>query len=197
MGRAREVFAVRNRVTWAGARLAVALVILFLASVAFAAGAVMRGPAVGSVVFLLLGAAGIALFGAGLTVSAGGMLARRPVLEMDGGGVRRPARWPLPRRGEQVLAWADVAAIAAVRRVTSRGREQDYIVFLPTAELAELARTAERPRLVALTLRDVPATAEAAAWCFAVEPGWDAPLPRVVEEAGRRRAVPLIDRRTQ
>ncbi|WP_242901076.1 hypothetical protein [Actinomadura terrae] len=187
----------RNRVTWAGVRLAAALVILLLASAAFAAGAVMRGLTVGSVVFLLLGTAGIALFGAGLVVAGGGMLARRPVLEMDGGGVRRPARWPLPRRGERVLAWADVAAIAAVRRATSRGREQDYVVFLPTAELAELARTAERPRLVALTLRGVPATAEAAAWCFAVEPSWDAPLSAIVEEAGRRRPVPLIDRRTR
>ncbi|MBT2208545.1 MULTISPECIES: hypothetical protein [Actinomadura] len=187
----------RNRVTWAGARLAIALVILFLASAGFVAGAVMRGLTVGSAVFLLLGVAGITLFGAGLAVSAGGMLARRPVLEMDADGLRRPARWPLPRRGERVLPWADVAAIAAVRRVTSRGRELDYLVFLPTAELAELARTAERPRLVALTLRDVPATAEAAAWCFAVEPGWDVPLPGVVEEAGRRRPVPLIDRRTR
>ncbi|QXJ26829.1 hypothetical protein AGRA3207_005899 [Actinomadura graeca] len=185
--------------TWWAVRQLVAVLILFLASAGFVAGAVMRGTGVGSLAFLLLGLAGAALFGTGLLLSAGGMLARRPVLVLDADGVRRPARWPLPRAAGRVLPWAEVTAITALRRSAARGRgaEQDYVVFLPTAELAEMARTAERPRLVALTMRDVPATVEAAAWCFAVEPGWDARLPQIVRQARRRRPVPLIDRRAR
>ncbi|WP_433467511.1 hypothetical protein [Spirillospora sp. CA-128828] len=195
----REVFAVRNRVTWRGIWQLAAFVILFLASVAFIAGGVLRGAGVGSVAIMILGVAGLVLFGAGLLVSAGGMLARRPVLELDGDGVRRPARWPLPRRAGRTLAWDDVTAITALRRGvggTRRG-EQDYLVFLPTPELAELARTSERPPLVALTMRDVPSTAAAVPWCFAVEAGWDATLPEIVKQARRRRRVPVIDRRTK
>jgi hypothetical protein len=193
------VFAVRNRVTWRGVWQLVAFAILFAASVAFIAGGLMRGAGVGSVAIMILGVAGLVLFGAGLLASAGGMLARRPVLELDGDGVRRPARWPLPRRSGRALPWDDVAAITALRRGvggTRRG-EQDYLVFLPAPELAELARTAERPSLVALTMRDVPDTAAAVPWCFAVEPGWDATLPEIVKQARRRRRVPVIDRRTK
>ncbi|MFG2249477.1 hypothetical protein [Spirillospora sp. NPDC048823] len=196
---AAEVFAVRVRATWRGIWQLLASLILFLASAGFVAGGVTGGASVGGVLFTVLGFAGLALFGTGLTMSAGGMLARRPVLELDGDGVRRPPRWPLPRRAGRTLPWADVAAITALRRGvdgTRRG-EQDYVVFLPTAELAELARTSGRARLVALTMRDVPSTAEAVRWCFAVEQGWDATLPQVVKEARRRRRVPVIDRRTK
>src|SRR5437868_4474004 len=168
----------------------------------FIAGAVLRGTSVGSLAFLLFGMAGITLFGAGLLMSAGGMLARRPVLVFDADGVHRPARWPLPRTSERVLPWTEVAAITALRRGTTRGRrseqgEQDYLVFLPTAALAEMARTADRPQLVVLTMRDVPATAEAVRWCFAVQPGWDARLPQIVKQARHHRPVPVIDRRTK
>ncbi|MGP4023948.1 hypothetical protein [Actinomadura sp. 3N407] len=196
---AGEVFAVRVRATWRAIWQLLATLILFLASAGFVAGGVTGGASVGGVMFTVLGFAGLALFGTGLFMSAGGMLARRPVLELNGDGVRRPPRWPLPRGAGRTLPWADVAAITALRRGvggTRRG-EQDYIVFLPTAELAELARTSGRPRLVALTMRDVPATAEAVRWCFAVEQGWDATLPQIVKEARRRRRVPVIDRRTK
>ncbi|WP_254715085.1 hypothetical protein [Actinomadura sp. NAK00032] len=195
----RELFSVRDRVTWRGVWQLVAFAILFAASVAFVTGGAVRGTSVAGVTFMVLGATGIALFGAGLLVSAGAMLARRPVLELDGDAVRRPARWPLPRSAGRSLPWDEVAAIAALRRGvpgTRRG-EQDYVVFLPTAELAEMARTSERPALVALTMRDVPATAAAAPWCFAVEAGWDAALPEIVKEARRRRRVPVVDRRTK
>lgn len=193
------VFAVRVRVTWKGVWQLVAMSILFAASAGFVAGGVMGGASVGGVLFTVIGVAGLALFGAGLLMTVGGALARRPVLELGGDGVRRPARWPLPRRAARTLPWADVTAIAALRRgvAGTRGGERDYLVFLPSPELAELARTAERPRLVALTMRDVPATAQAVPWCFAVEPGWDATLPRVVKEARARRRVPVIDRRTK
>ncbi|MGI5416608.1 hypothetical protein [Actinomadura luteofluorescens] len=196
---AGEAFAVRVRVTWRGMWRLAAFVILFLASMAFVAGGVMRGAGAGSVAVMVLGVAGLGLFGAGLLVSAGPMLSRRPVLEFDGGGVRRPARWPLPRRSGRTLPWDEVAAITALRRGvggTRRG-EQDYLVFLSTPELAEMARTSERAPLVALTMRDVPATAAAVPWCFAVEPGWDATLPEIVKQARRRRRVPVIDRRNK
>ncbi|TYK49154.1 hypothetical protein [Actinomadura decatromicini] len=194
-----EVFAVRQRVTWRGTWRLVAFLILFLASVAFVTGGIVRGAGVGSVTITVLGVAGLAMFGAGLAVSAGGMLTRRPVLELAADGVRRPARWPLPRRSGRVLPWPEVAAVAALRRGvggTRRG-EQDYLVFLPTEELAELARTSERPHLVALTMRDVPATAAAVPWCFAVDEGWDATLAQVVKQARRFRRVPVIDRRAK
>ncbi|MFD0683162.1 hypothetical protein [Actinomadura fibrosa] len=192
-----EVFAVRARVTWWAVWQLVALLILVGASVAFVAGAVMHGVSAAGLAFLLLGAVGAAGFGTALLVSAGSMLARRPVLELGPAGVRRPARWPLPRARGRTLPWTDVAAIAALRRGVPSGRkgELDYVVFLPTEELAELARTSERPGLVALTMRDVPATAEAVPWCFAVERGWDATLPQIVKQARRRRPVPVIDRR--
>ncbi|MFB4310544.1 hypothetical protein [Actinomadura sp. GTD37] len=194
-----EPFAVRIRVTWRGAWQLVALAILFAASVAFVAGGAIRGAGLGSVMSMVLGAAGLALFGTGLVISAGGLLARRPVLQLDGDAVRRPARWPLPRSAGRTLPWDEVTAIAALRRgvAGSRRGEQDYLVFLPSAELAELARTSARPGLVAFTIRDVPSTAAAVPWCFAVEPGWDATLPEVVKEARRRRRVPVIDRRTK
>ncbi|XRQ11977.1 hypothetical protein ACN3XK_14130 [Actinomadura welshii] len=198
-GGAGPAFAVRVRPTWRDVWQLAATLILLAASAGFVAGGVTDGAGVGGVAFTVLGAAGLALFGTGLFVSAGGMLARRPVLELDGDGVRRPPRWPLPRRSGRTLPWADVAAIAALRRGvdgTRRG-ELDYVVFLRTPELAEMARTWERPRLVALTMRDVPATAEAVPWCFAVERGWDATLPQIVKEARARRRVPVIDRRSR
>ncbi|QKG21715.1 hypothetical protein [Actinomadura verrucosospora] len=192
-------FAVRDRVTWRAVWRFAAFLILFAASLGFIASGLIRGAGVGSIAFMLLGAAGLVLFGAGLAVSLGGLVARRPVLELDASGVRRPARWPLPRRSGRLLPWDEVAAITALRRGvpgTRRG-EQDYLVFLPTAELAEMARTSDRPVLVALTMRDVPATAAAVPWCFAVGPGWDAKLPEIVKQARRRRRVPVIDRRTK
>jgi hypothetical protein len=195
----REVFAVRNRVTWRGIWQAVAFLILFVASVGFITSGVVAGMGVGSVTFMLLGVAGLVLFGAGLLLSVGGMLARRPVLVLDGDAVRRPPRWPMPRPAGRALPWDEVAGIAALRRgmAGTRRGEQDYLVFLPDPELVELARTADRPQLVALTMRDVPSTAAAVPWCFAVEQGWDATLAEVVKEAGRRRRVPVIDRRTK
>lgn len=194
-----EVFAVRDRVTWRAVWRLTAFLILFVASIGFVAGGVIRGAGVGSITFMVIGVAGFLLFGAGLAVSLGGLVARRPVLELDASGVRRPAGWPLPRRAGRLLPWDEVAAITALRRGvpgTRRG-EQDYVVFLPTPELAEMARTSDRPVLVALTMRDVPATAAAVPWCFAVGPGWDAALPGIVKEARRRRRVPVIDRRTR
>lgn len=197
--RAGGPFAVRVRASWRDVWQLLATLILLAASAAFIAGGVTDGASMGGVMFTVVGFAGFALFGTGLFLSGGQMLARRPVLELDDAGVRRPARWPLPRRADRTLPWDEVEAIAALRRGidgTRRG-ELDYVVFLRTPELAEMARTWDRPRLVAMTMRDVPVTAEAVPWCFGVERGWDASLPQIVKEARARRRVPVIDRRTK
>ncbi len=197
--RAGAPFAVRVRASWRDVWQLLATLILLAASAAFVAGGLTEGGGMGGVLFTVFGLAGFALFGTGLVVAGGQMLTRRPVLELDDEGVRRPARWPLPRRAGRTLPWDDVQAIAALRRGVggTRKGERDYVVFLRTPELAEMARTWDRPRLVALTMRDVPATAEAVPWCFGVERGWDASLPRIVKEARARRRVPVIDRRTR
>jgi hypothetical protein len=191
-----EPFRVRVRATWRGGWQVVAFLILVLASIGFIVGGV-TGSGTAALVFIVLGALGLAMFGSGLLATAGKVLGRRPVLELTAEGVLRPARWPLPRRADRTLPWARVEAMTALRRgvASTRRGEQDYLVFLSSAELVEMARTAERPRLIALTLTDVPATAEAAAWCFAVEPAWDASLKEIVAQARRRAPIPVIDRR--
>lgn len=201
---AHGTFAVRVGMTWRTAWRGMAFGILMLASAGFVAGGLMRGGSgVGSLVFILLGAVGLAAFGGGFLAAVGEPLARRPVLEVTAEGVRRPARWPLPRSRDRVLPWTDVTALAALRRGvagTKRG-EQDYLVLLGTDALVELARTAERPALIAFTLADVPATTpgmpEATRWCFGVEPGWDTTLPTLVKEIRRHKKVPVVDRRTR
>ncbi|MFI0353539.1 hypothetical protein [Actinomadura sp. 9N407] len=191
------VFQVRVRMTWRGVGQVLAFLILVLAAAGFVAGGLSRGSGTAAMVFIVLGALGFALFGAGLLATAGRVLGRRPVLELTPEGVLRPARWPMPRRADRTLPWSRIEAMTALRRgvPSTRRGEQDYLVFLPSAELVEMARTADRPRLIALTLTDVPATAEAAAWCFAVEPAWDASLKEIVAQARRRALIPVIDRR--
>ncbi|MFF5263165.1 hypothetical protein ACFY4C_29905 [Actinomadura viridis] len=187
----------RVRTTWRGSGQVVALLVLVLASAGFVASGLLSGSGTAGMVFAVLGALGLALFGAGLLGAAGRLLGRRPALELTAEGVVRPARWPLPRRGDRLLPWSRVVAMTAVRRGVQGTRRgvQDYLVFLPSDELVEMARTAERPRLIALTLPDVPATREAADWCFAVEPDWDASLKEIVVQARRRHEIPVIDRR--
>jgi hypothetical protein len=190
-------FQVRARLTWRGTFQITACLILIVASVAFITGGLMSGLSVGSIAFIALGVVGIAMFGAGLSTTAGTLISRRPLLEIDGEGVRRPARWPLPRRADRVLPWSRVHALCALRRGVPGAKrgEQDYLVVLSSAELVETARTEERPKLVVLTLPDVPATAEAARWCFAVDASWSASLKEIVSAARKRHEVPVIDRR--
>ncbi|MEV4258300.1 hypothetical protein AB0J52_34530, partial [Spirillospora sp. NPDC049652] len=97
-GKPRETFAVRMGMTWRTAWRGLAFGILMAASAGFVAGGVMRGGfGVGSLAFIVLGAVGLVAFGGGFLAAVGGPLARRPVLELTAEGVRRPARWPLPR----------------------------------------------------------------------------------------------------
>ena len=196
-GPAAAPFQVRVRPTWRNSGQLVAMLVLVVASLGFAGSGLVRGTGTGRFVFVALGALGLLVFGAGALASIGRLLGRRPVLELTDEGVRRPARWPLPRRGDRLLPWSRVVAMAALRRGMpgTRKGEQDFLVFLTSQELLDMARTAERPRLIALTLPDVPATREAAAWCFEVERGWDSPLKEVVKQVRRRHEVPVVDRR--
>ncbi|GLZ09867.1 hypothetical protein Acsp04_01030 [Actinomadura sp. NBRC 104425] len=201
-GRTAAVFQVRTRPTVRSAGQVAALALLVLASAAFVASGATGRAGAGAVMFITVGVLGLGLFGVGLLRAVGVLLGRRPVLELDDTGVRRPARWPLPRRADRVLPWPRVAAMCALRRgmAGTRRGEQDYLVFLPSAELAEAVRTARRSLLVALTLPDVSAAAlpgarDAAAWCFAVDPAWDASLKEVVAAVRGRHRVPVIDRR--
>ncbi|WP_019634736.1 hypothetical protein [Actinomadura atramentaria] len=200
-----EPFLVRQRPTLRAAAQAVSCLILVLASAAFVSGGVLRGFGLGGTVFAVLGGVGIVLFGTGLTVALGRMLARRPVLVVDETGVRRPAPWPLPAGRGPALEWPRIAAVGALRRGvegTRRG-ERDFVVFLPTEEMTELVRTSARNRLVVLTLADVPADrlppggAEAVRWCVPVGPRWDTTLPALVKQIRRRHPVPVVDRRTK
>ncbi|MFC5749406.1 hypothetical protein [Actinomadura rugatobispora] len=190
-------FQVRIKATWRDSGQLIAMLVLVVASAGFVGSGLIRGAGTGSAVFVVLGALGLVVFGAGLLGAFGKLLGRRPLLELTDEGVRRPARWPMPRSGDRLLPWSRVTAMAAVRRgmAGTRRGEQDFLVFLPSGELLEMARTAERPQLIALTLPDVPATAEAAAWCFEVERGWDVPLKEVVVQARRRHEIPVVDRR--
>ncbi|MCP2336531.1 hypothetical protein [Actinomadura rupiterrae] len=198
------VFAVRARMTWRTAWRALAFGILLLASAGFVAGGVMGGGSgVGSLVFIVLGAVGLVAFGGGFVAAVGGPLAKRPVLEIADEGVRRPASWPLPRSRDRVLPWTDVTALLALRRGvagTKRG-EQDFLVFLSTDAVVELAREAERAALIVFTLADVPATTpgmpEATRWSFAVDQSWDTTLPALVKQIRRRHKIPVVDRRTR
>ncbi|MBW8481358.1 hypothetical protein K1Y72_03170 [Actinomadura sp. PM05-2] len=197
---------VRARPTWRAAGQLLACVLLVLASAGFVAGGLLGDAGVGGAAFLALGAVGLVLFGAGTLLSAGALLARRPVLVLEEGGVRRPARWPLPRRADRFLPWDEVHSLAALRRgVEGRRRgEQEHLVFLRSAELTELARTADRPMLVALTLSDIPPSAglpagagRAHEWCVLVQPGWDVTLPELVKQIRARRPLPVVDRRSR
>jgi hypothetical protein len=86
--------------------------------------------------------------------------------------------------------------VAAVDRGGAAGREVfHYVAFLPSEETAEAVRTASKAQLVALTLPDVPAMADAAPWTFTIEPDWNVTVKQIIDAAGRHGA-PIIDRRT-
>lgn len=190
-------FRVLLRVTRRTIGQVIAAGLMVAASAGFVGGAVAREAAAGPIIFFVLGSIGILVFGGGVMLAAGGVLSRRPVLELTPEGVRRPAAWPRSRRGDRTLPWGEIAGVCVLSRGLPAGRheQQHYLIFLPTVELAELARTAPKPELVALTLPDVPAGAAVAPWRFIVDPSWNRPLPAVLAEVGRLGDVEVIDRR--
>ncbi|SEG42128.1 hypothetical protein SAMN04489712_105118 [Thermomonospora echinospora] len=187
---------VRARPSWYRAGRVASPLIAFGASVAFVTGGARGGTGFAAMGFLVLGVLGIAFFGAGTVLAAGNLLGRRPVLELDEQGVRRPAPWPRRRRRDRVLPWPQVEALCLVSRgVAARGsRVRDHLVFLSSPQAAEHARTAPKPQLVALVLTDLPGGSEHAPWLLMADPDWNVPLKDIVAEV-RRHGVPIIDRR--
>ncbi|REE95908.1 hypothetical protein [Thermomonospora umbrina] len=188
------MLAVRLRPSWYQAGRVVSPLIAFGASAAFVVGG-LRGGGWAAAGFVILGVLGGAFFGGGAVLAAGALLSRRPLLEVDDEGVRRPAPWPRPRRRDRFLPWSDVAGLCLISRsVAARGsRVRDHLLFLSDPEIVDHARTAPRPHLVALVLADLPG-ARHAPWVLISEPDWDVPLKAIVAEVARH-DVDVIDRR--
>ena len=171
--------------------------VLLVFSVIFAASAVPSLPGVGAVLYLLVGVAGVLLCTAGLAATAGRLLARRPVLELDDRGVRLPAPWPWPRARDRSLVWTDLAAVVLWSSPVPRGRRAmaDHLAFLPTSDGAERVRPAPSAELLALTPDDLPGV-PTTHWAIPISPGWDPGLDDVLAEV-RRRDLPATDLRTR
>lgn len=160
--------------------------LLAAVSAAFVAGGAADPASFGGVLFLLLGAAGLALFGAGTVATAGQLLAGRPVLEIDDEGIHRPAAWPRTRR---LLRWDDLAAVALWRQGVPAGRShREYLAFIPRGAVAGTEIAAIRPAAV-------PGIAPPQ-WSIPVSDAWDRPVDDVVAAVRRHRAVPFADRRS-
>jgi hypothetical protein len=160
--------------------------LLAAVAAAFVAGGAADPASVGGVLFLVLGVAGLALFGGGAVALAGHLLARRPLLEIDDDGVHRPAAWPRSRR---LLRWDDLAAVALWRQGVPAGRShREFLTFIPRRALAGTEIAAIGPAAV-------PAIAPPQ-WSLPVSAAWDHPVDEVVAAVRRHRDVPFADRRS-
>ncbi len=169
---------------------AVGRLLLTGVSVTFIVGGAADPVSFGGVLFLLLGAAGVALFGSDALVLTGNLVARRPVLEIDDEGIRRPAGWPL--RSSRLLRWDDLAAVGAWSQGIPAGRgHRQYLTFLPRGAAGHPAAGAE---IVAIKLTGVPGVAEPR-WSIPVSDAWDRSVEDVVHAVRRHRSVPFADRR--
>jgi hypothetical protein len=165
-------------------------VLLTVVSVLFVVGGATDPASFGGVLFLLLGVAGVALFGGSALAMMGGLLARRPVLEIDDAGVHRPAGWPL--RTGRLLRWDDLAAVGAWSQGISADRgHRQYLAFLPRGEADHPPAGAE---ILAIKMAGVPGIAEPR-WSIPVSEAWDRTIDDVVTAVRRHRDVPFADRR--
>jgi hypothetical protein len=181
---------VRLRPTRRAVAQATGRVLLTAVSALFIVGGAADPASFGGVLFLVLGAAGVALFGGGALVITGGLVARRPVLEIDDEGVRRPAGWP--RRTGRLLRWDDLAAVGAWSQGIPAGRgHRQYLTFLPRGQAAHPAPGAE---ILAIKMAGVPGVAEPR-WSIPVTEAWDRSVDDVVTAVRRHRTVPFADRR--
>ncbi|MGI8330784.1 hypothetical protein ACRYCC_12530 [Actinomadura scrupuli] len=131
-----EVLEVRLRPGAPGLRKLLTGVITAGASVLFIVGGAAHPTGFGGILFILLGAAGLALCAAGALVFAGQATGRRPVLELDDQGVRVPAVWPRSRRADRLLPWSELAAVCAWSQGPPSGGRRDTLfpqrlAFLP------------------------------------------------------------------
>jgi hypothetical protein len=144
-------------------------------SATFIVGGTADPASFGGALFLLLGVAGVALFGGATLVLAGNLAGRRPILEIDDEGIRRPAGWP--RRASRLLRWDDLAAVVAWSQGIPAGRgHHQHLVFLPKGDPG------------------IPGIAEPR-WSIPVSAAWDRSVEDVVRAVRRHRAVPFADRR--
>ncbi|MCD0448042.1 hypothetical protein LO762_02350 [Actinocorallia sp. API 0066] len=185
---------VRLRPSLQGSGQALGVVILLSCSVLFFLGGLTDPGSVGGVVYLLLGATGIVAFGAVLVVVLGHLLGRRPLLVLEDDGVRIPARWPLPRSGDRVLPWSEIAAVCAWSQGVPTGRGLAHqLAFLPVEESPQARHTAGAEMLMVKTqgLPGVPVLR----WNVATLPGWTVKADEVIAEVRRRTDAPFEDRR--
>lgn len=170
MGGPSDAFAVtrRFRVTWSGVWLFAACLVFSVTGLAL----VVRGGATADV---LLGLLALLLFGGGGLLAASPILSRRPVLVMDGAGVRLVAPWPRPTSDDLVVAWEDIARIRAATQVVPRRGDTmllHYLVFVPRGE----------------TGRAFPPPAPwEPSYAVRAHPTWDRTVEDVVAEAHRHR----------
>ncbi|HEU5158079.1 MAG TPA: hypothetical protein VFU43_13870 [Streptosporangiaceae bacterium] len=169
---------------------AIGRLLLTAVSALFIVGGAADPASFGGVLFLLLGVAGVAMFGSGALALLGGLVAGRPVLEIDDEGIRRPAGWPL--RTSRLLRWDELAAVGAWSQGIPAGRgHRQYLVFLPRGETDHPAAGAE---IMAVKMTGVPGVAEPR-WSIPVSEAWDRSVDDVVSAVRRHRRVPFADRR--
>lgn len=210
--------AVHRRFTFRTAGQLLSCLILLFASAGFVTGGAARPASAGGIVFLLLGAVGIASFATALLMILAQLLGRRPVLVLDDEGVRLPAALPWLRRAGrtgrasrtsstsrpgrtsrpgELLPWAEVAALCIGEHGAGGGKgSRPFVSFLPSETTAAAVRTATKAQLIALTLPDVPLMADAVPWTLTADSSWTASVKDIAAEA-RRHGVAIIDRRTK
>ncbi|ROO83083.1 hypothetical protein EDD29_0573 [Actinocorallia herbida] len=170
------------------------MTILLVCSVLFIVGGVADPASVGGVVFLFLGVTGTLAFGAVLLVLLGHLLGRRPLLVLEDEGVRIPAKWPMPRRGDRVLPWGEIASVCAWTQGVLTGKGTAHqLAFLPEPESAHAAHVSGA-EILRVKTQGMPGTA-VLRWNVATLPGWTVKPDEVIREVRKRTDAPFEDRR--
>jgi len=185
---------VRLKPSLNGSGQAVGVLILLFCSAMFVVGGLADPASAGGVVFLVLGITGVAAFGSVLVVVVGHLLGRRPLLVLDGEGVRVPAKWPFPRSRDRFLPWAEVASVCAWTDGVPGGRGLAHrLAFLPTEDSPHSRATsgAEMLRVKTQGLPGVPVLR----WNIAVLDGWTVPQDEVIKTIRALSDAPFEDRR--
>lgn len=185
---------VRLRPSFRGSGQAVGVLILLFCSAMFIVGGLAAPGSAGGVVFLVLGVTGVVAFGSVLAVVVGHLLGRRPLLVLDGEGVRIPAKWPLPRSRDRFLPWAEVAAVCAWTDGIPGGKGLAHrLAFLPAEESPHARGTsgAEMLRVKTQGLPGVPVLR----WNVPVLDGWTVSQDEVIRRVRALTDAPFEDRR--
>jgi hypothetical protein len=185
---------VRLRPSLRGSGQALGVVTLVVCSALFIVGGLYDPASVGGIVFIVLGLVGVIGFGGALAMVVGHLLGRRPLLVLDGSGVRIPAKWPLPRSLDRQLPWSDVAAVCAWTEGVPAGRGLEHqLAFLPREGSPEARHTSGAELLMVKTqgLPGVPVLR----WSVRTLPGWTIKPDDVIKAVRARTDAPFEDRR--